>query len=161
MDGKRLAIGFGWGVVATLAMTVVMIIGRVTGVAPMPEVIPVAVAGHVLGAGTPRPLVMVVGVLSHLFYGGFWGAVLAALIRPVTVWKGLGLGVLLWLGMQLVFLPFLGWGLFGTAITPLIAVATLVLHLVYGGTLGWLLDREQPVPQSREAGRSAVGTHSR
>lgn len=31
-------------------------------------------------------------------------------------------------------------GLFGTAITPAIAVATLVLHLIYGATLGWLLD---------------------
>lgn len=46
--------------------------------------------------------------------------------------------------MQIMFLPFLGWGLFGTAITPKIAVATLVLHLVYGGVLGWPLDRDMP-----------------
>jgi hypothetical protein len=37
--------------------------------------------------------------------------------------------------------PFLGWGAFGAAITPIIAVATLVLHLVYGATFGWLMDR--------------------
>ena len=39
-------------------------------------------------------------------------------------------------------LPALGWGLFGTAVTPRVAVATLALHLVYGAVLGWTLDRD-------------------
>ena len=47
----------------------------------------------------------------------------------------------MWVLMGVVFLPVVGWGLFGTSITPQIAVATLVLHLVYGLTLGLLLDR--------------------
>lgn len=78
----------------------------------------------------------------HLGYGGVFGAVLAWIARPVTLWKGLALGVGLWALMQVTFLPLLGWGLFGTAITPKIAVATLILHLVYGGVLGWPLDRD-------------------
>ena len=45
--------------------------------------------------------------------------------------------------MEVVFLPFLGWGFFGVAITPRIAVATLILHLVYGATLGLLMDWKQ------------------
>ncbi len=109
----------------------------------MPIPIPVAIVGKVLGEGTPRLLLMVLGVLNHLTYGGFWGAVLAALTRPVTIWKGIGLGIFLWLIMQVAVLPFLGWGLFGMAITPAIAVATLVLHLIYGVTLGWLMDRKE------------------
>ncbi|MGH7647503.1 MAG: hypothetical protein ACREND_05260, partial [Gemmatimonadaceae bacterium] len=67
--------------------------------------------------------------------------VLAALGRPVTIGKGLLFGVALWLVMQLVWLPYLGWGAFGSTITPRIAGATLVLHLLYGGTAGWLIDR--------------------
>jgi hypothetical protein len=59
------------------------------------------------------------------------------------VWKGLGWGVLLWIVMDAVVLPLLGWGFFGLAITPRIAVATLVLHLVYGATLGLLMDRDK------------------
>ena len=51
--------------------------------------------------------------------------------------------------MGVVVLPLLGWGLFGTAITPRVAVATLLLHLVYGSVLGWSLDRGA-------AGRTAV-----
>jgi hypothetical protein len=144
MEAKRLAAGFGWGLVATLAMSTVMVIGFTTGIAPMPNPIPEAVVSRtleVIGVGLPRPAIMVLGVISHLTYGGVAGAVLAALTRPVTVWKGLGWGVLLWLIMEIAVLPFLGWGLFGVAITPRIAAATLVLHLVYGATLGLLMDR--------------------
>lgn len=144
MGSKRLARGFGWGIVATIAMSILMVLGFTMGISPMP--IPVAIGGQVLGAGTPSLLLMVLGVLSHLAYGGFWGAVLAALTRPVTIWKGIGLGLLLWLIMQIAVLPFLGWGLFGMTITSAIAVATLVLHLIYGVTLGWLMDRKELIP---------------
>lgn len=45
---------------------------------------------------------------------------------------GVGTGLLwgtgLWLIMQIIFLPFLGWGFFGAAVTPAIAVATFILH---------------------------------
>jgi hypothetical protein len=141
MDAKRLAVGFGWGVVATIAMSALMILGVITGLSPMPAPIPEAVVSKVFGEGFPRPLIMLLAAGTHLSYGGVSGAVLAALTRPVTVWKGLGWGVLLWLIMEVVFLPFLGWGFFGVAITPRIAVATLILHLVYGATLGLLMDR--------------------
>ena len=147
MEAKRLATGFGWGVVATLAMSALMILGVATGLSPMPNPIPAAIVGKVvgglLGTDLPRPAIMVLSAASHLAYGGFWGAILAALVRPVTIWKGIGLGVFLWLVMQVAVLPFLGWGFFGLAISPRIAVATLVLHLVYGFALGWLLDRER------------------
>ena len=146
METKRLVVGFGWGVVATLAMSALMILGVVTGLSPMPSPIPAAIVNmglELLGVGLPLPLIMLLAAVAHLSYGGVWGAVLAALTRPVTIWKGLGLGVFLWLLMQIVVFPFLGWGVFGVGITPLIAVATLVLHLVYGAALGLLMDRGQ------------------
>jgi hypothetical protein len=144
METKRLAIGFGWGVVATIAMSVLMILGVVTGLSPMPSPIPEAIVNkglELFGVGLPGLLIMLLAAGAHLSYGGVAGAILAALTRPVTLWKGLGWSVLLWLVMQVAVFPFLGWGLFGVAITPLIAVATLVLHLVYGTTLGLLMDR--------------------
>lgn len=131
----------GWGAVATIVMSIPMVIGMSTGMAPMPRPIPLAIAGLVLGSAAPQPLLMIVGVISHLAYGGLWGGLLASLVQPVTIAKGLGLGIFLWLLMQVAVLPLLGWGVFGTAITPAIAGATLVLHLIYGGTLGWLMDR--------------------
>lgn len=140
MDGKRFWSGFGWGVVATVAMSILMVLGLVTGMAPMPKPIPAAIVEKLTG-GLPRPALMGVAVVLHLGYGGVWGGVLAGVARPVTVWKGVGLGLLLWLLMQLAVLPWLGWGLFGAARTPAIALATLVLHLVYGVTLGVIADR--------------------
>lgn len=138
---RRLAAGFGWGMVATLAMSVLMVLGVATGISPIPTPIPEAIASKILGDAL-QPLILLLAVSSHLAYGGLWGAILAALTRPVTVWKGIGLGVFLWLLMQVTVLPFLGWGLFGVGITPKIAVATLILHLIYGTTLGWLMDRK-------------------
>ena len=140
MERKRLATGFGWGVVATIAMSIPMMIATMTGMSPAPKPIPLAVVQQVFGTGLPQPLLMILALASHLAYGGFWGAVLAAMSRPVTVWKGVGLGVVLWLIMQVIVLPLLGWGPFGTSVTPRIAVATLVLHLIYGAAYGALMD---------------------
>lgn len=142
MDKQRIIPGFGWGVVATIAMSVLMLIGVATGVSPMPKPIPAAIVGQFLGEGAPKPLIMVLAVMAHLGYGGFWGAVLALTARPITVWKGIAMGLFLWFLMGLFVLPALGWGLFGIGITPKIAIATLILHLIYGTTLGWLVDRE-------------------
>jgi hypothetical protein len=156
MSQSRLVRGFVWGVIATLAMSVVMVAGVLTGLAPMPMPIPVAIVATLLdGGGIPQPLLLALAIGAHLAYGGAWGAVLATFARPVTITLGIGLGIVLWLIMQVVVLPFLGWGAFGAAVTPAIAVATLVLHLVYGLTLGWVADRETAV--ERQPARYAGG----
>lgn len=144
-DRPRLAAGAGWGAVATAVMAVVMLAGTLTGVSPMPRPIPIALLAHTFG-GLPMPALLGLGLLAHLAYGAGAGLVLAAATRRVGLLVGLGYGALLWLLMGLVWLPYLGWGLFGTAITPAIALATLALHLIYGGVLGLLLGRRYPAP---------------
>ena len=145
MITKRLWSGFGWGVVATVGMSIPMIIGTASGVAPMPEPIPKAIVTSVLGKELSILLIILLAAGSHLAYGGIWAALLSQLTDRVTIWKGLGLGVFLWLLMQVVVLPLIGWGLFGAAITPKIAAATLVLHLIYGALVGWLVDRRRVI----------------
>lgn len=145
---KDILKGFGWGVAATIVMSIVMILGRITGMAPMPAPIPAAIVGKIFGTGLPKPLFMLLTVVSHLTYGGFWGGVLWGVTKRVTLWNALALGGVLWLIMQIIVLPFLGWGVFGIAITPKIAVATFVLHMIYGGTLGWLGTRKAASPQT-------------
>ena len=109
----------------------------------MPEPIPKAILTTILGKGLPIPIIMFLAAASHLAYGGIWASLLTQVTYHVTIWKGLGLGVFLWLVMQVAVLPFIGWGLFGTTITSKIAVATLVLHLIYGALVGWLVDRRE------------------
>jgi hypothetical protein len=141
MRSARFWAGVGWGVVATIAMSIVMILAMLAGVSPMPKPIPIALVARTLGEGIPKPVLMALGIVLHLGYGGLFGGLLAISTRAVTVLKALALGVGLWLLMQVLWLPYLGWGVFGTNLTPKIAVATLVLHLIYGGTLGALADR--------------------
>jgi len=145
MITKRFCSGFGWGVVATVGMSIPMIIGTASGVAPMPEPIPKAIVTTVLGKELSIPLIIFLAVGSHLTYGGIWAGLLIQVTDRVTIWKGLGLGVFLWLLMQVVVLPLIGWGLFGAAITPKIAAATLILHLIYGALVGWLVDRRKVI----------------
>lgn len=142
----RTTYGFVWGVIATVAMSIPMVIGVATGIAPMPRPIPEAVVSLVIG-GAPQPVRMVLAVITHLLYGGVFGAIFASVVDPVSVLKGLGLGVLLWAAMGIAVLPLLGWGPFGTAVTPRVAVATLVLHLIYGTVLGATLDSDVALPR--------------
>jgi hypothetical protein len=141
VDG-RFVPGFAWGVVATLVMSGLMLLGVATGMSPMPKPIPLAIVSTIFGEGIPRPVLMIVAMLAHLAYGGFWGAVLAVAAPPVTIGKGIGLGIFLWLVMQMIVLPLLGWGIFGMKAAPAIAIATFGRHLVYGATFGWLMERE-------------------
>lgn len=136
----RMVRGFGAGVGATVVMSIPMVMAVVTGVSPMPQPVPKAVVAEVLGGGVPNPAMQVLAGGLHLAYGGVFGALLAVVAHPVSLPKGFVLGVGLWAVMQVTFLPFLGWGFLGVAVTPKVAVATLVLHLVYGGTLGWAMD---------------------
>lgn len=150
-----MAAGAARGVVATVAMSAVMLIGVVTGAAPIPEPIPAALVTHTLGE-LPQPVLAVLAVAAHLAYGAAAGVVLAGLLRRVTVWRALAYAAVLWAVMGLVWLPYLGWGLFGTAVTPAVAVATLAPHLVYGLVLGLLLDRVPGKPSTRREPATGV-----
>ena len=140
---KSLAVAFGWGILGTIGMSIIMIIGKLTGIAPMPKPIPLAIVVEILGKETVKPLLMGLAIIFHLGYGGFWGAVLSQITQTVTIKKSLLMGFALWIIMQLIVFPFLGWGVFAMEITPKIAVASLILHLLYGGILGWGLSRKQ------------------
>lgn len=90
------------------------------------------------------PLLLALAIGAHFAFGGTWAGILAAATRRVTFWKGIGLGVFLWLLMQITALPFVGWGAFGADASSRIWLATLILHLVYGGSVGLLVDRHAP-----------------
>ncbi|WP_019854344.1 hypothetical protein [Actinopolyspora mortivallis] len=149
----RLVAGLGWGTVATVLMSAVMLLGTAVGAAPVPKPVPVALTSQTVGVPS-QPVLLLMAGFAHLGYGAVAAAVLAGSVRRVSVWAGLGYGVLLWALMGLVWLPYLGWGLFGIAVSPRVAVATLVPHLVYGTTVGLGLDRgHRPVRAGTTTGR--------
>ncbi|MFQ5912411.1 MAG: hypothetical protein ACE5JS_04445 [Nitrospinota bacterium] len=132
---KRFSTGFKAGLWATGGMTLIMLLGTFTGVAPMPKPIPIALAKLVLG-NVAFPVLVVSGLIAHFAYGGVAGGIFTRWSPAVRVWSALVWGIVLWLGMQVIFLPLLGWGVFGAKINPRIAVATFILHLIYGSILG-------------------------
>jgi hypothetical protein len=98
-------------------------------------------------------------VILHFVAGIGWAIVYAFLAEPHLSGPGWRRGLLFapipWVASLLVFLPVVGGGFFGVALGagPLPIVGNLVLHLVYGGTLGALyppetdrvlLDRGEP-----------------
>ena len=127
--------GFLYGLLATLGMTIIMLLGTFSKLSPMPAPIPVALVHKLIG-NLPKPALMGLGMLFHFLYGGIAGAVFAKIVKNKNILMGFGWGVILWIIMQIIVLPLLGWGVFGSSITPKIAIATLALHLIYGGILG-------------------------
>jgi hypothetical protein len=140
------------GAVGSLVMFLIMMVGihgtGGTGIAPF-NLPPSAAFLETLGLNVgPMPL------LVHFGYGATWSMVLIALYGADTDLRaGLTLSVGLWLFMMLVYSPVIGWGVFGfggaghglSPSDPLYLgspvkylVATLVLHLVYGGIIGGL-----------------------
>jgi hypothetical protein len=101
------------------------------GVFPVWKPLLLAVAIRVFGSGIVKPQITVLAIALHLAYGGFWGGFLSAMTRRVTIWKGIGMGVFLWVVLQLGVFPFLGWGGFASRVGSEIVVipaATLVEH---------------------------------
>lgn len=138
MIGQKLILTFAIGLLATLVMTVLMLLGTLMDLSPMPNPVPAAIVGKVFGQSIPQTSRMLLGFVGHFVYGGIWAILLWHLARPVTIFKGISLGIILWMIMQLGVLPFLGWGVFGSAVTSKIAIATFLLHILYGGVLGLL-----------------------
>lgn len=123
------------GLLATVVMSVPMSLGSATGASPMPQLVPEAIFDTIVGG--PVGFAVALGAIGHFTYGalaaGAWTH-----FRTPSPREGFILCLALWVLMGLVFLPLVGWGLFGLSITPRIAIATLVLHLFYGGTLALL-----------------------
>jgi hypothetical protein len=132
-----------FGLAATAAMTLLMAVVLFRhGLTFRP--FPVVIMSGLLPHWSPLPLAIVT-TLAHFAYGALAAVAFSFLARPMTVGKGLAFGLGLWIVMQVMFVPAfyhtpefgLGQGHSGTALY------TLVLHMVYGGVLGWVGARDE------------------
>jgi hypothetical protein len=138
------------GLLGSLIMFVIMQLGLGAGIAPF-EVPPSA--AFLISIDMPaKPLALI----GHFLYGAFWSIILVALAgKGTNIIKGIGLSVILWLVMMLIVSPLIGWGVFGAGELPQeelyqeggklflesgpkYPIITLLLHLVYGISLGWV-----------------------
>jgi hypothetical protein len=145
---ERFWIGAAWGLVATLLMSAVMLLIWMTGTASMAEPIPLSLAarlvGRIFGSTTITPGVVVLATLVHFAYGALWSGLLAASTSHVTWWKGLIVGLGLWVIMLVFFLPVAGADAFKVATEGAAWGWSLLAHLVYGVSIGVLAGRHEP-----------------
>lgn len=161
-DLKRSLRGAVWGLAATVVMTAVMVAGALVFPSsfarpPFPYLFIDHLLPHTGGAGSAA-----LTVIAHFAYGALLGIIFAYFSEPMTLAKGVGFSGLVWAAMQVLFVPWLGWGDFGFmhASASAFMAYTLVLHLAYGLTLGALGARDDRVHHATfdEVGR--LQTHS-
>jgi hypothetical protein len=123
------------GFIATIVLSLLMLVKQALGVMPGLDVIGMLSAA--VGASNPFA-----GWTIHFIIGSVaWGALFAALypVLPGPFWRrGVDFGIGAWLGMMLFVMPMTGAGAFGLKLGITAPAATLVLHIIYGAVLGVL-----------------------
>lgn len=127
------------GFVATVVLSVLMLMKSMMGVMPGLDVIRMltGMAHDMMGL----PANPAVGWMLHFLIGTvLWGIGFALFYKVLpggsAVVKGIGFGVLAWVLMMLIPMPMAGAGLFGMKMGMMAPVMTLVLHLIWGAALG-------------------------
>jgi hypothetical protein len=144
-ERSRLARGVLYGLCATAVMGLLMVVVAAAGrgnqvLRPFPGTIMARMLGDGHGAGFG-----LLAALCYFAYGALAGLAFAYFCRPMTMAKGIGWGLFLWFVMEITFVPWLGFADFGLARRHggLYALYELLLHLVYGVTLGRLTARDE------------------
>ncbi len=132
------------GFVATIVLSILMLIKGAMGMLPQMNVI--HMLAHMAHGMLGMPAVPAVGWMIHFLIGTVLWGLGFALLHPVlpgstAVRKGLSFSVLAWLLMMLIPMPMAGAGLFGLKMGIMAPVMTLILHLAWGAALGWTYGR--------------------
>jgi hypothetical protein len=125
--------GFIAGFIATVVLSVLMVMKGMMGV--MPELDVAAMLAGMIGAP------VIAGWIAHFVIGTVaWGGGFAVLYDYIpgnsAIQKGIAFGIADWLGMMILIMPMAGAGLFGLGLGMMAPVMTLVLHIIFGAVLG-------------------------
>ena len=138
-DISKIIKGIISGFVATVALTLLMILKKTMGV--MPALDPVHMLADMAAQNIGIEPNLAIGWVMHFVIGSIaWGGAFAVLNELLPsqsqIVKGIILGIAAWLLMMIGPMPMSGAGLFGLKIGLMAPVMTLVFHLVFGVVLG-------------------------
>ena len=144
--GRGIAAGF----VATVVLSVLMLMKNAMGL--MPDLDVIKMLSQMMGNSGPA-----MAWLAHFVIGSvIWGSLFAWLspLLPGPQWlRGVVFATGAWLMMMIAIMPMAGAGAFGLSLGIISPIATLMLHWVYGavlgGTYGSLVDANAKVALSR------------
>lgn len=134
---KKIISGIVAGFIATIVISILMIIKTKMGL--VPTLNPIADNAALAG----RPDALAIGWLMHFIIGAIvWGIAFAIFSmftnRIAHVLRGLIFGILAWLVMMIFFMPVAGYGIFAVGLGMPAIIMTLVFHLIYGLVLGFV-----------------------
>jgi len=121
------------GLVATIVLSVLMVLKGMMGM--MPELNVIAMLAGQMGGST------LMGWVAHFVIGAIIYGLAFANLRGVLPGgsdpvKGIVLGIVGWLIMMIAVMPMMGAGMFAMNMGMMATVATLVLHIIFGVVLG-------------------------
>lgn len=128
---------------ATIVLSVLMLMKGALGIMPQLN-LPQMIADSMGSPGAPLIGWTVHMMIGVVVYGTAMAALAAGFPGEGYVGRGLLLGLVGWLLMMVLLMPMMGAGLFGMQLGILAPVMTLMLHLVFGGVLGWFYGRLTP-----------------
>lgn len=136
---KRLGFGIVAGFVATLVISLFLILRLSAGLMPWYNPIEIMnlTAQHLLG--TPNSIF--VGWTIHFIVGSLiWGSLFALVVPDLPGatdgQRGVVFGVVAWLVVMFTVFPLAGSGFFGMGFGWVAPISTLVGHIVFGWVLG-------------------------
>ena len=147
MDTARAVIA---GAIATGVMTALLLVEPSVGLPQiavgqlLSSAMSVGVAHLSVGAAGGWLLHLVMGVVLGLIYASFLDARLPG--SPAI--RGALFGAMVFVLAQLFFMPLVGAGVFSRG-NPQLLAGSLLGHLVYGATLGWIYGPPAPVTLRR------------
>lgn len=145
------------GFVATVGLSVLMILKAKMGMLPQMNVIKMLAGmahAHMGIAASP-----VVGWIMHFAIGTvLWGLLFAFLYPKLpgggAVAKGVAFSIGAWVLMMILPMPMAGAGFFGLKMGIMAPIMTLILHIIWGLILGGVY---AALPQQQGAGHARAG----
>ncbi len=129
--------------IATLVLSMIMIMKKTMGL--MPEMNPIADLVTIMQDISGLTIMPLFAWILHFLIGTFiWGIsffLLYEILPGGKLIKGILFGLGAWMLMMLTLEPLAGHGLFGLQTSPVIAVMSMMLHIVFGAILGLIYGR--------------------
>lgn len=128
------------GFVATLVLSLLMIMKGMMGIMPQLDVIAMlgTMSQDMMGFGGPAVAWAMHFMIGTVVWGALFAILYAALPGSGSIGKGISFGVLAWLMMMIGPMPMAGAGLFGMKLGLMAPMMTLMLHIIFGAVMGWV-----------------------
>ncbi|MDH3354660.1 MAG: DUF2938 family protein [Chromatiales bacterium] len=128
------------GLAATIVLSMLMIMKGMMGL--MPDVDIIAMLAGKMGGNAMMGWVahFMIGVVG---YGIAYALVFSKLAIGSHLVRGIALGIAGWLSMMVALMPMMGAGMFGMDLPSgmMVPVATMMLHIIFGATLGFVYSK--------------------